>query len=984
MQDQTPPDLFPTVLRRPASLLWVVVLPSFLLALVNAFSFWLVWGEMKETSQRAYALTLLATSLLPALAGLGAILWVRRKADGSPAWVNIVPALLCLVHLLSFCWLFDDAMPRGVPEWIIGPSFFLAQFACMMPGLFTGVWRIACMRLNVRPLADFGLSLAATFIPPALLYFGMFVASHFVSWSRADSLLRPLFIAGMVAGPILFFLGLLRCLMLARRFFVQKGEKSRALHVGYIGCVALVLPIAGLLLNKKIPFPADFQNLWPYVLTVLNAVFLMMPETGKRWADALVRAMRLALFPFTFYFFVVFLPFLPLSILAILAMGTGFLILAPTLLFMVHGQILKRDYEQQKAAGAGRFALGLRMALCLLALPLGIAARAELDRAALHRTLDFRYATNYRCDATLSVSPARVRRVLLNVRRFKDGAELPYITNWYNWRVFDNMLLQDEKAEDLWRLIVGGEPPQPAKEDFSRNIFASLFGGKTRSPERRFGGVQRPIPRNVALSDVQSAYATTNGETETRVTLKVTSHDTASQAEYFAKLKVPPGVWVSGFKLKIGDKWEDGRVIERKAAEWVYRQIRDVSRRDPAILRYDDEDTLTLRVFPVAPDETREVEIDFLCPEGLADAVTVGERRVALGNGTAKPLCAWADGVFVRNSAWRPPGEACVTPQLAVHLILDCSAGAVWTAENVSNSLNMAQAVLGLRVRNVLLANYERRLVAASAQGIQGGMLPSRGSFDVATALRMLAFDSRMQSFREVGPHTVQLPRIVLAGHSVRAALDAVKPAEWRAVRDEWPLITELLVMDERGKVAPFVLPNSMDDVSQTAVLSLGCDVRLCVGSGADKIVFIHGDGEPKLLLMSFEAERCAPVPGLAEMPQDSRWAKGAAAWRLQRELEENPARDHLRRDILAASRESGVLTPGGAYIVVENSMQWKMLEVKQRQTLAGDAALDLVESPAPRAWLLVALGLLMLVFFRMAAFSKKGTVPKRKGKYDE
>jgi len=50
------------------------------------------------------------------------------------------------------------------------------------------------------------------------------------------------------------------------------------------------------------------------------------------------------------------------------------------------------------------------------------------------------------------------------------------------------------------------------------------------------------------------------------------------------------------------------------------------------------------------------------------------------------------------------------------------------------------------------------------------------------------------------------------------------------------------------------------------------------------------------------------------------------------------------------------VLTAACAYIVVENDMQKKMLELKQRQTLAGQASFDLVESPAPPAWLLVAL----------------------------
>ena len=965
MQDQANADLFPAVLRRSASLWWVVVIPSLVLELVNSFSFWLVWGEMKGgTQQHAYAIALLVSSLLPALAGIFAMPVGLRKPAGLPVWAHTGLALLCTLHLVAFCWLIGDAIPRETPDWVVGPSFAWVQFACMTPGLFTGLWRIAGIRLNIKPLADFGLSLLATFLPPAVLYSVSVVLSWIArmgDWLWSDHLVRPFMIAFLVAGPVLFFLGLLRCLMLVRRFFVQKGERSRALHLGYVGCVALILPIAGLSLNMWIPFPADFQNPWPYALTILNGIFLLMPETGKKGPDAGARVMRLVLFPFTCYFFVVFLPFLPFSILAILAMGAGFLMLAPTLLFMVHGQMLKRDFEQETVR-VGRRTVWARTVLCLLVLPLGFMARTEVDRVALHRTLHFCYMKDFCANSELSVPPALVRHVLRNVRRFKDGAELPYITNWYNWRVFDNLLLQDEKAENLWRLIVGGEPPKPAKEDFSRNIFASLFGGKTRSPERRtWSGVQRPMPRNVILSDVQTASSTANGETETRVTLKVTSHDTANQAEYLAKLTVPPGVWVSGFRLKIGDAWADGRVIERKAAEWVYRNIRDVSRRDPAILRYDDEDTLTLRVFPVAPNETREVEIAFLQPEGLSDAVTVGERRVTLGDGKTKPMCAWADGVFVRNRDWQPPEEALVEAQPVGHLVLDCSSGSTWTDEALSKCLTRAQAALGVPIAFVTLANYEWRMlhlqsgdVSRSVRQIRDRMLPSRGSFDTPGVLRRLAFQSRSSSFDGVGPHTVKSPRIVLAGCSARAALEAVKPDAWRAVCNEWPVVTELLLLSEKGTVDRFAVPGATAHTGKLIALASGAEDRLCAGNGPEMTAFAQGG--TSLNVLSADLVRLAPVPGLIVMPLASRWAKGATAWRLQRALDEHPAQDHLRRDILKASRESGVLTTSGSYIVVENSMQWKMLDVKQRQTLAGDAALDLVESPAPRGWLLAAL----------------------------
>ncbi|MEI7900402.1 MAG: MSEP-CTERM sorting domain-containing protein [bacterium] len=880
MHDQANADLFPTVLRRPFSLWWLLVLPSVLLTLVNSFSFWLIWGEMKSGTQETCAGVLLALSFLPALGGCLAVPFGARKPAGLPMGVHVVAALLCLTHLFVFCWLIGDVLPQDTPDWIIGPSFVLIQFACMMPGLFTGLWRIAGLRLMVTPLADFGLSLLMTFLPPALLYFVSvmirWMGRTVFSWHGSEHLFRPLTIAFLVAGPMLFFLGLLRCLMIARRFFIRQGEKSRAFHMGYVGCVALVLPVAGLLLNKQIPFPADFQNPWPYLLTLLNGASLMMPETGKLWVDAGVRTLRRVLFPFHCYFFLVFLPFLPLSILAILGMGTGFLILAPTLLFLVHGQILKRDFEQEAAGSGRRGRVWVRTLLCLLVIPLCVVARSELDRCALHRTLDFRYAPDYRKEARLLVPPAFVRHVLLNVRHFKDGAELPYITNWYNWRVFDNMLLQDAKAEELWRLIVGGEPPAPVKEDLMRNAFASLFGGKTRSPERRGGGTQRPMPRNVVLTDVQAAASALNGETETCVRLVMTSRDAAAQAEYLATLKVPPGVWVSGFKLKIGEKWEDGRVVERKAAEWVYRQIRDVSRRDPAILRYESEDTLLLRVFPFAPRETREVEITFLCPEGYADAIMIGDRRVTLGDGTLKPVCAWANGVLVKNPMWTWPEQGALVAMPCEHLLLDCSAGMAWDENTLTRVVQrVREEWVGVQTAQVTFANYETtpdltvRLddVFATPSELRRGLLPSRGAFDADGVLRRLA-----RQYREKGLGAGQplySPSIVFVGNNVRKALEGVKAETWQAFRSELPEVSVIRVMGLDGAATDFFVPGSERTAGSLAVLAAGGECRRMAGTHSAMIAFTRPDEIPCYL--ESHTGKLQPVPGLTVMPPESR-----------------------------------------------------------------------------------------------------------------
>ncbi|NJK92554.1 MAG: hypothetical protein HC904_12430 [Blastochloris sp.] len=55
-------------------------------------------------------------------------------------------------------------------------------------------------------------------------------------------------------------------------------------------------------------------------------------------------------------------------------------------------------------------------------------------------------------------------------------------------------------------------------------------------------------------------------------------------------------------------------------------------------------------------------------------------------------------------------------------------------------------------------------------------------------------------------------------------------------------------------------------------------------------------------------------------------------------------------------SKESGILIPATSYIVVETDAQWKMLQIKEKQKLAGHEVFELQEASAPSWWLLALL----------------------------
>jgi hypothetical protein len=105
----------------------------------------------------------------------------------------------------------------------------------------------------------------------------------------------------------------------------------------------------------------------------------------------------------------------------------------------------------------------------------------------------------------------------------------------------------------------------------------------------------------------------------------------------------------------------------------------------------------------------------------------------------------------------------------------------------------------------------------------------------------------------------------------------------------------------------------------------------------------------------------------------DSPYATAADGWALAQRAACRPSEaDRLRGGLLALSRSAGILLPSTAYIVVENSAQWRFLELKEKQSLGSKAALEFDEFKEPHpvpdagttAWLL-AVALLVIGLLR-------------------
>ncbi|HEV7405641.1 MAG TPA: MSEP-CTERM sorting domain-containing protein, partial [Chthoniobacteraceae bacterium] len=670
--------LLPEWLSRRSLLLWIGTLPQVILLLINLRMYRLITGELTD-AQRTVVFRLFALELA-LLLGITALALFPLRRPKSLGWLSAGPIFLtAAAYLWAAMVNLDHLIPASVGAWMLPPEMQIYyQFILVMPVVFyTGVW-MACRPMKLSPWQEFGLITLIVVGLPSVFWAAVWTLNSLNVYPRWSGWFA---VACFIAGSVLVLAAVARgCVALfgAIRRGPPLGEGILMFLVGIAG------PLGGLWLNHTIPFPSDFQA-WPvYAMAALNGCVLLLPRRlGRTRAVWLARC---ALFPFTLYFFLVFLPFLPLSLLAMVALGAGFLILVPTALFLMHGWQVLEGY-QFESVRLGRRGAAVAAAAAMALLPAFFIGEAVWDRTVLRGALDYVYSPDLRQQTHFHGNRAAVRRSLVHLRDFKAGVQMPFLSDFYTWAVFDNLVLPDDKMEALHRAFFGSDLPEVTEGGIS------MFGGR---PSRR--GVARELTRgsdappvNVLL-DKFTANTVRDGTCE-RTTFQLELQGIApGQNEYTAEIHIPDGVFVSGFWLKIGEERVPGRLFEKKAALWVYRQISRVQRRDPGILVYRDAHTIDLRVFPITDLERRYLELEVLYPAGLHPALKIGDRTwQGEGSGPATAFTLTNEGtsaLALSPEAIAQLPRAARTPYL--HFIIDRSVNAALPDDQIAAAIRAA------------------------------------------------------------------------------------------------------------------------------------------------------------------------------------------------------------------------------------------------------------------------------------------------------
>lgn len=980
--DQT---LLPDFIKKPVLMWWVYILPQLILLLINLWSFWLVRDDIDpQNNYVAFSVFTAEVGLLLLAIFVWSYTTAQKKSIGL-AWSGVFLAAHVgyLWYTSSHLW---KLIPNAVEPWILDQGMLaFYQFTFIMPGLFYAGLRLACFDVKLKHFSNFGLSFLMAVAAPAAFYIVFIGLGQFMrpaGW-RLPEFLAVLFFIGTTVTA---FIGLVRLVVLTYNFIRSRGE---TVQIIFAVVIAIAGPIAGLLFNRTIPFPANFQTPWVYILAVVNGLIVLIPNARRADHQPYLLFARSVTFPFTFYFFLVFLPFLPLALPAMFAAGAGFLIFVPVVLFLLHTKRMHDDFRICRQA-QGVLLSGLFMVLGCSVLPGYFTYQAMQDKTSLKEALKYVYSPNYAKDSSFRGSVKSVKRTLVNLRQFKDGIQLPYLSGFYNHLVFEGMVLPDSKIDYLHKLFTGEE----LVRDWQTQAwgFNDFMGGRRG---REFNVTPIARDRNVELTSYDISTEHSRDVTRSRLHMTMKNLSASDTAEFFRELDVPSSVLITGFQLKVEDAMVPGQIFEKRAALWVYHMIRDFTRRDPGILTYFSPATVHFNVYPFLKDQTREAVIEFSFPTGLNPSVKLGDDHIALETGRSAENPIYLTQINNDTAALIVPENRLKDfpsnrKMAYFHFILDYSKASKGSESAYLHQMYDVLEQYGgtsLGFGKITAANFD-------VQELASGYIDWTNKLQVQAALDKISVGQKgsLNLERAIKHHLVQKPApvdvnrqmlepypvFVVITHDQSKILDMQAMEFYQALM---PYGNEYLVSTAAGHIEkkPLWPQPETGTAEEFLTVSFG-GVVSHVPAVAGRPLVIHFNGDmntAELKVLDPGKQQFEHVSAIKIMESKSEYTEGL---RMQLEnldiLHHPDIFEQKLPDIVAASKKSRVMAPSTSFIVVERSTQWKILGVKEKQRLSATNGLEFEEdfnTPAPSIFILM---LLLFVWKKWCRFSQPPSKP--------
>jgi hypothetical protein len=845
--------------------------------------------------------------------------YLTLKKKNVSVWYGLL-ALLCYI---PFIYLYgnhlDKIIPFSVPQWMVSGNIFLYVGTFLMPtlaySLFILVSHFTSENKEHKAWVNF---LIAIGIPVAGYLFSQIILPL---WQQVESEFSIHILVVLIISATLVFL-----FFLIRGVYILATKKADVwlkYQLAWKIPIAIVLPLLGLSVNNGHLFNnfgtsnlgifGDFNSTWFYILAVTNGILVCLPNLENKVYRLLLFIGRSITFAYTFYFFLVFLPFLPLSVIAIIAIGTGFLMLTPLLLFVIHINELSKGFTYLKTYFTKKLIIGISV-LGFLTIPAFITATYLKDKSVLNETLSYIYSPDY--SKQYDIDKSSLQKTLNVIKSHKDhrgsgggifGNGIPYLSSYFNWLVMDNLTLSDSKINTIERIF------------FDKTSF-----------KLRTENIQND---NVQISNIstRSTYDKAQNAWKSWVDLEITNKSGNTRfAEYATTIDLPEGCWISDYYLYVGDKKEPGILAEKKSAMWIFSQIQNENR-DPGILYYLTGNKVAFRVFPFSKDEIRKTGIEFLHKEPIT--LNIDNNVVELGSieETVYENIETENIAYV--SAQQKQKLKSVKRKPYFHFLVD-----------VSKDKNSYSTDFIKRIENALETNKplsENAQISFVNSYINTTSLDNdweekyknqtfEGGFNLDRAIRITLFNAYKDKSKTY-------PVIVVVSDSIQ---NAVLDKDFTDFKFTFPESNLFFNLDKNGILKEHSLTeNPIKELPEILRECMFCETVLEYKLSDNSIAYLPNNNEPSIILKKdvFEVSD--------REIKEKNWQSALSMqgqWTSQILHPETSDKEWL--NLVKYSFVSKVMTPVTSYLVVENEAQKAMLKKKQEQVLSGNKSLDLGE----------------------------------------
>lgn len=887
------------------------------------------------------------------LAGLGIVHFVYAIYQmGRGSVLPTGYAMITLVVYISFLYVYvgdvDSLVPWSIPRWIFSGNLLLYVGTFLMPTLAHALLVLVVQFTPNEAEQKSGYNFLFAVAVPIVFY--LFMQLVLPLWRPTKiHFSRHVWVVFLVTGVISFLFFLVRGLYILAS---KKQEILRSEQLLWKIPISFIFPILGLLLNNGLLIDfiglgradggifGDFSDGWFYGLAMVNGVFICLPNGNDTSYRLWLFIARSISFVYTFYFFLVFLPYLPFSVLAIILLGLGFLMLTPLALFVIHLAELTNDYQFLRRRFSNNTLIVI-LFFSLAVIPTFLVVDYLEDKRTLIKTLDFLYHPDYSDAVHINKSSLAKSLSVFRQHKARGGFlsysnQVPYLSSLYNWLVLDNMTLSNQKIARIEKTFWGIETPV--------HKVPTRFNSRVNLSK---------ISSHSYFDDNQKAWISW-------VDMELTNENESNRlGEYTTTIDLPTGCWISDYYLNIGDRKEYGILTEKKAAMWVYSQIRN-QRRDPGLLHYLTGNKVAFRVFPFSHGEVRKTGIQLIHKEPVS--MVIDGHNVQLGVGEITKPSGNTEkqaGKVIYISAKEKQNLPLVYRKPYYHFIIDVSKKEhppyFDYIQNIKSCL--ANQAMNNDLAKISFVNayvHTQKMDIDWEQDLQQKTL--EGGFNLDRAIKEILFQQYQQ------PNDTYPIMVVVSDEMDKAIL----PNDFADFRVAFPEGDSFYHLGANGTLIAHSL--LLDPLSaSTDVIPFKTDKSVFVWTNANHpIAYLANDQNPEIVVKS-------PIFNVdLAFDKDENWQAGLlmqGLWQSQVFYPKQSKNAWL--NLVQNSFLTQIMTPLTSYIVVENEAQKAMLKKKQKQVLAGNKSLDLSgdvqRMSEPGLWWI--LGLLLIWIIRRSSY---------------